>query len=69
MDTNGIGTDATIHEHIKTIQERNYAVKQNQNFVPTHVGVSLVEAYEHLGIELYKPYLRAQMENDMKLIA
>ena len=29
MDTNGIGTDATIHEHIKTVQERNYAVKQN----------------------------------------
>ena len=29
----------------------------------------MVEAYEHLGIELYKPYLRAQMENDMKLIA
>lgn len=33
------------------------------------MGVSLVEAYEHLGIELYKPYLRAQMEMDMKLIA
>ncbi len=28
-----------------------------------------MEAYEHLGIELYKPYLRAQMEMDMKLIA
>ena len=27
MDRNGIGTDATIHEHIKTIQERGYAVK------------------------------------------
>ena len=69
MDQNGIGTDATIHEHIKTVQERHYAVKQYQSFVPTPVGVSLVEAYEHLGIELYKPYLRAQMENDMKLIA
>ncbi len=29
MDQNGIGTDATIHEHIKTVQERQYAVKQN----------------------------------------
>lgn len=28
MDQNGIGTDATIHEHIKTVQERHYAVKQ-----------------------------------------
>ena len=27
MDANGIGTDATIHEHIKTVQERNYAYK------------------------------------------
>ena len=27
MDKYGIGTDATIHEHIKTIQDRKYAVK------------------------------------------
>jgi len=69
MDVNGIGTDATIHEHIKNIQARDYAVKNNNVFVPTELGVNLVEGYESLGIELYKPYLRAQMENDMKLIA
>ncbi|KAJ3362457.1 DNA topoisomerase [Allomyces javanicus] len=28
MDANGIGTDATIHEHIKKILERKYVVKQ-----------------------------------------
>ena len=27
MDKNGIGTDATIHEHITTIQDRGYAKK------------------------------------------
>lgn len=27
MDKFGIGTDATIHEHIKTILNRNYATK------------------------------------------
>ncbi|CDW85516.1 dna topoisomerase [Stylonychia lemnae] len=69
MDQNGIGTDATIHEHIKTVQERHYAYKQNQSFIPTPMGINLIEAYEHLGLELYKPYLRAQMEIDMKLIA
>lgn len=37
--------------------------------LPTPLGTSLVEVYESLGIELYKPYLRAQMEADMKLIA
>ncbi len=44
-------------------------MKKNNLFVPTSLGVSLIEGYESLGIELYKPYLRAQMENDMKLIA
>jgi DNA topoisomerase-3 len=28
MDQNGIGTDATIHEHIKTVQDRGYVSKQ-----------------------------------------
>lgn len=28
MDEKGIGTDATIAQHIQTIQERGYAVKQ-----------------------------------------
>lgn len=32
MDKNGIGTDSTIHEHIKTIQEREYAEKVSQVF-------------------------------------
>ena len=27
MEENEIGTDATIHEHIKTIQDRDYARK------------------------------------------
>ena len=37
--------------------------------VPTRLGLSLVEVYAKMGIELYKPYLRAQMEADMKSIA
>jgi DNA topoisomerase III len=37
--------------------------------VPTPLGTTLVQVYEDLGIELYKPYLRAQMEADMRLIA
>jgi DNA topoisomerase-3 len=69
MDSNGIGTDATIAEHIKNIQVREYVMKQGMSFVPTALGASLVETYETLGIELYKPYLRAEMERDMKAIA
>lgn len=69
MDKNGIGTDATIHEHIKNVQEREYCTKRGVSLVPTPLGVSLVEVYKSIGVELYKPYLRAQMEADMKAIA
>jgi len=63
MDKNGIGTDATIASHISTIQQREYAVKDAQNrFKPTKLGLALVEAYDSMGYQLTKPYLRAAME-------
>ena len=37
--------------------------------MPCKLGLSLVETYQKIGIDLYKPYLRAQMERDMKDIA
>ncbi len=37
--------------------------------MPTPLGQTLVEVYANIGVELYKPYLRAQMEADMKAIA
>jgi len=46
MDRNGIGTDATIAQHITTIQERAYATKDGgQRFLPTKLGIALVEGY------------------------
>ena len=69
MDKNGIGTDATIHEHIQTVQDRNYVVKVKNEFIPTPQGVSLVEVYQEFDLKLYKPYLRAQMEKEMTMIA
>lgn len=41
MDKNGIGTDATIHEHINKIQERGYAFKEFNLFKPTPIGTCL----------------------------
>jgi DNA topoisomerase-3 len=29
MDKHGIGTDATIHEHIKNVRLRGYIIKKN----------------------------------------
>ena len=44
MDKEGIGTDATISEHITTILKRNYAEKNPAGrFVPTNIGLALVE--------------------------
>lgn len=46
MDTEGIGTDATIAEHIQTILARKYAIKNDQQrFEPTSIGLALVEGY------------------------
>jgi DNA topoisomerase-3 len=48
MDKNGIGTDATIAEHISTILKRGYAEKlpQGLQFTPTTLGIALVNGYE-----------------------
>lgn len=42
MDKHGIGTDATIADHIAKIQDRKYAVVQNGEFRPTKLGEALV---------------------------
>jgi DNA topoisomerase-3 len=75
MDKNGIGTDATMHEHIKTIQERGYCSQDStRKFIPSHLGIALVKgvgAYSGRlgGFHLAKPTLRANMERDMGEIA
>ena len=61
MDRNGIGTDATIAAHIKTIQVREYALKNHQgHFIPTNLGLALVEGY-HLLYSLFFYYLSVNL--------
>lgn len=69
MDKNGIGTDATIHEHILKIQERKYAVKTGNEIRPLRLGSALVDAYESLGLEVYRPSLRKDLEMNLKRIS
>ena len=110
MDANGIGTDATMAEHISKIKERQYVMTQPraggvlsagaaerdgrggrggrgsgrggssagsggrggsvQQFIPTTLGVALIEGYDGIGLEtsLGKPFLRKEMEIKMKEI-
>lgn len=76
MDANGIGTDATMAEHIAKIKEREYvAINQRgsgrsavQEFIPTRLGIALVEGYDNVveglpnSVSLSKPFLRKEME-------
>ncbi|EDO07718.2 DNA topoisomerase family protein [Babesia bovis T2Bo] len=73
MNKHGIGTDATMHEHIQKVQDRRY-VKKESNFtlIPTNLGKALYNAfksYAHQQIDLTKPNLRALMESDICAIA
>ena len=108
MDANGIGTDATMAEHIAKIKERNYVQTRKRSgtttgaegdneatqhaerggrgrgrgqgrgranarttdrgcsvdeFIPTTLGVALIEGYENLEFEtsLSKPFLRKEV--------
>ncbi|KAF6010497.1 hypothetical protein HII13_003273 [Brettanomyces bruxellensis] len=77
MDANGIGTDATIADHIEKIKSRNYVISQkggrgrgkNAVIVPTELGYGLVEGFNKLGfdnISLTKPFLRKELESELK---
>ncbi|SNX84481.1 related to DNA topoisomerase III alpha [Melanopsichium pennsylvanicum] len=74
MDKNGIGTDATIAEHIAKVIERRYvmSVKEGKTtyLVPSTLGIGLVEGYNQLNLEksLSKPLLRRETEYRMSLI-
>ncbi|GMI98096.1 topoisomerase 3alpha [Hibiscus trionum] len=70
MDKAGIGTDATMHDHIKKLLDRFYATKDsNTRFSPTNLGEALVMGYDDMGYELWKPNLRSMMEFDMKQVS
>ena len=80
MDANGIGTDATMAEHISEDQgpvlrrhqgrARGGGRNSVQEFIPTTLGVALIEGYDNVGLDVSvsKPYLRKEMELNMKAI-
>ncbi|KAJ2635911.1 DNA topoisomerase 3-alpha [Coemansia sp. RSA 1286] len=71
MDKNGIGTDATHADHIKKIIDREYIFKgADDSLTPSTLGIGLKEGYDAIGLELSlcKPYLRREMERELKRI-
>jgi DNA topoisomerase-3 len=67
MDKNGIGTDATIAQHIEMIIKREYVMPRMEGgtkyLVPSTLGIGLVEGYNLIGFEksLSKPQLRREV--------
>lgn len=75
MDANGIGTDATMAQHIETIVNREYCIKQQSGrvsqFVPSTLGIALCEGFDSMGFDesLTKPHLRKETERKLALVA
>lgn len=79
MDQNGIGTDATIADHIDKIIEREYVTRvklssgrsSTEVLEPTILGYGLADGFGKIELEelcLTKPFLRKDIEDDLKLI-
>ncbi|CAD7703588.1 unnamed protein product, partial [Ostreobium quekettii] len=71
MERHGIGTDATVAEHIQKQLDRGYAEKNaNLEFWPTTLGESLISAYCRMGLDnLWKPDLRGRIESGIGEVA
>ncbi|KAI5186314.1 DNA topoisomerase III [Nematocida homosporus] len=69
MDTHGIGTDATIHDHIQRIKERGYVTVVDKNSLKsTWIGRGLINGYKKIGLKVSAPHLRQQFELSLKSI-
>ncbi|KIY93196.1 DNA topoisomerase III [Monoraphidium neglectum] len=71
MERHGIGTDATVAEHISKQLDRGYASKDAaMTFWPTPLGEGLISAYRRMGLDnLWKPDLRGRIEQGIARVA
>ncbi|KAF8893540.1 prokaryotic type I DNA topoisomerase, partial [Infundibulicybe gibba] len=71
MDKNGIGTDATIAQHIQMVIDREYVIERMEGatkyLIPSTLGIGLAEGYNQIGLgkSLTKPQLRRETERSM----
>ncbi|CBH17906.1 DNA topoisomerase III, putative [Trypanosoma brucei gambiense DAL972] len=70
MEKNGIGTDASISQHVNNIVERGYcAVKPGRVMEPTKLGVVLIHGIKSIDPELVLPLVRSKVEEYVTCIA
>lgn len=69
MDRHGIGTDATIAQHVEKILNRGYVNRQGDGrFKPNPLGMALVESLERSGVQLARPGMRKAQEAEFKKV-
>ncbi|MCS7105183.1 MAG: type IA DNA topoisomerase [Thermofilaceae archaeon] len=69
MKRYGIGTDATMQEHIHTNLIRRYFEITKRQCIPTPLGRALIKALEKVAPEAISPEVRGRMEASLKTIA
>ncbi|RNC47387.1 DNA topoisomerase 3-beta-1 [Trypanosoma cruzi] len=70
MEKHGIGTDASISQHVNNIVERGYcAVKPGRVMEPTKLGVVLIHGIKSIDPELVLPLVRSKVEEYVTCIA
>lgn len=68
MKKYGIGTDATMQDHIHTNIKRGYMKLSKGKCVPTDLGIALAAALFQHAPELIEPTVRAKIEASLNSI-
>jgi DNA topoisomerase-1 len=69
MEKWGIGTDATMQDHIQTNVDRGYMYIEAKRCIPTELGKRLIMQLEKHVPELVRPEIRGMMERELAKIA
>jgi len=70
MESHGIGTDASIPMHIKSIIDRGYVtLGSGRTLKPSSLGCALIHGYDRIDPDLSAPYMRASVEMELDNIA
>ncbi|MDH5816527.1 MAG: DNA topoisomerase [Candidatus Nezhaarchaeota archaeon] len=69
MEKWGIGTDATMQDHIQTNIDRGYMYIEARRCIPTELGKRLITQLEKHVPELVRPEVRSMMEKQLIKIA
>ncbi len=69
MKRYGIGTDATMQDHIHTNIKRRYFVVESKRCIPTELGKTLAVALHSIVPEIVRPEVRGAMERKLQEVA